>query len=71
MPHSCHHHHRSDLIRIVTGCSDAGHLRTHLHPLAKGRMEAGTHGLEVGHQLRVKLVLMDVERGFIDFVHFD
>jgi exoribonuclease-2 len=53
---------------IVTGCSDAGTWVRIFTPPAEGRLVAGTHGLEVGRQLRVKLILTDVERGFIDFV---
>ena len=40
-------------------------------PPAEGRLEAGAPGLEVGQQMRVKLVSTNVERGFIDFVLVD
>jgi exoribonuclease-2 len=40
-------------------------------PPAEGRLVGGTHGLEVGRPLRVKLVLTNVERGFIDFVRVE
>ncbi len=56
---------------IVTGCSDAGTWVRIFTPPVEGRLVAGTHGLEVGHQLRVKLVLTDVERGFVDFIRID
>jgi exoribonuclease-2 len=52
---------------IVTGCSDAGTWVRIFNPPAEGRLVSGLHGLEVGSLLRVKLVLADVERGFIDF----
>jgi hypothetical protein len=37
-------------------------------PLIKGRLERGCQGLDMGHQVRLKLVHTDVGRGFIDFV---
>jgi exoribonuclease-2 len=33
----------------------------------EGRLERGAAGLDVGDQVRVKLIYTDVERGFIDF----
>jgi exoribonuclease-2 len=53
---------------IVTGCSDAGTWVRIFTPPAEGRLLADAGELEVGRQVRVKLVLTDVERGFIDFV---
>jgi exoribonuclease-2 len=53
---------------IVSGCSHAGAWARIFAPPTEDRMLAGEHGLEVGRQVRVKLVLTDVERGFIDFV---
>ena len=53
---------------IVTGSSDAGLWVRIFAPPAEGRLESGPLGLEVGQQIRVKLVSTDVERGFIDFV---
>ena len=41
------------------------------NPPAEGRLAAGVPELEVGQQVRVKLVYTDVERGFIDFVLID
>ena len=38
---------------------------------AEGRLDSGQLGLEVGQQIRVKLVSTDVARGFIDFVLVD
>jgi hypothetical protein len=37
-------------------------------PPAKGRLERGFQGLDVGDHVHVKLIHTDVERGFIDFV---
>jgi len=56
---------------IVTGYSPSETWVRIFTPPAEGRLVAGTHGLDVGHQVRVKLVLTDVERGFIDFVRVD
>lgn len=56
---------------IVTGCSDSGTWVRIFTPPAEGRLVTGEQGLQVGRQLRVKLVLADVERGFIDFVRVD
>lgn len=56
---------------IVTGCSGAGTWVRIFTPPAEGQLVAGAYGLEVGRQLRVKLILPDVERGFIDFVRVD
>ena len=53
---------------IVTGSSDSGLWVRIFAPPAEGRLESGPRGLEVGQQIRVKLVSTDVERGFIDFV---
>ena len=33
----------------------------------EGRLVEGFRGLDVGHRVRVQLVSVDVERGFIDF----
>ena len=50
---------------------DERHLGPHLHPPAEGRLADGVPELEVGQQMRVKLVSTNVERGFIDFVLAD
>jgi exoribonuclease-2 len=53
---------------IVTGVSNAGTwIRTFIPP-AEGRLDADLSGLEVGQQVRVRLISTNVERGFIDFV---
>ena len=56
---------------IVTGSSESGLWVRIFAPPAEGRLESGPRGLEVGQQIRVKLVSTDVERGFIDFVAVD
>jgi exoribonuclease II len=53
---------------IVTGASDQGTWVRIAEPLAEGKLMQGTSGLDVGDQLRVRLVHTDVARGFIDFV---
>jgi VacB/RNase II family 3'-5' exoribonuclease len=51
---------------IVTGASDKGTWVRLSHPPVEGRLVNGYHGLDVGHRLRVKLVSINVERGYID-----
>lgn len=52
---------------IVTGASDKGTWVRLLHPPVEGRLIRGFEGLDIGHRLRVQLILTDVERGYIDF----
>ncbi len=52
---------------IVTGAADKGTWVRLSHPLAEGRLVEGYEGADVGQRLMVKLVHVDVERGFIDF----
>ncbi len=52
---------------IVTGASDKGTWVRLFQPPTEGRLERGFQGLDVGDRVRVKLVHIDVERGFIDF----
>ena len=52
---------------IVTGASDKGTWVRLLHPPVEGRLVRGFEGLDIGHRLRVQLILTNVERGFIDF----
>ena len=52
---------------IVTGASEKGTwVRTCRYPV-EGRLERGCQGLDVGDRVRVELVSVNVERGFIDF----
>ncbi len=52
---------------IVTGASDKGTWVRIFQPPTEGRLDRGFKGLDVGDRVRVKLVRIDVERGFIDF----
>jgi VacB/RNase II family 3'-5' exoribonuclease len=52
---------------IVTGASEKGTwVRTCRHPV-EGRLTRGHEDLDVGDRVRVRLVSVNVERGFIDF----
>jgi exoribonuclease-2 len=52
---------------IVTGVGPKGTWVRVKHPVVEGRLEGSVHGLEVGDQLRVRLVRAIPEKGFIDF----
>jgi VacB/RNase II family 3'-5' exoribonuclease len=52
---------------IVTGASDKGTWVRLLHMPVEGKLVHGFHGLDVGDRVRVQLISIDVERGFIDF----
>ncbi len=52
---------------VVTGASEKGTWVRVTHPVTEGRIVRGFQGLDVGDRVRVKLVLTDVEHGFIDF----
>jgi exoribonuclease-2 len=53
---------------MVTGASEKGTWVRIFQPPVEGRVVQGFQGLDVGDRARVKLVHVDVERGFIDFV---
>lgn len=53
---------------LVTGHSDAGSWVRTFAPPAEGMLVGRVPALQVGQQIRVKLVSTNVERGFIDFV---
>jgi len=53
---------------IVTGASKKGTWVRILHPPVEGKLVHGFDGLDIGDRVRVKLVSVDVDRGFIDFV---
>ena len=52
---------------IVTGASAKGTWVRTRNPLVEGRVVEGFEGLDVGDRLRVELLHVDAERGFIDF----
>ena len=53
---------------IVTGASVKGTWVRILQPPVEGKVVHGSEGLDVGDRVRVKLVEVDIEKGFIDFV---
>jgi exoribonuclease-2 len=52
---------------IVTGASSKGTWVRVGTPPIEGKLVRGDHGLDVGDSLSVRLVRIDVDRGFIDF----
>jgi exoribonuclease-2 len=52
---------------IVTGASDKGTWARLLTIFVEGRVVRGFEGVDVGDRIRVQLVAVDVERGYIDF----
>jgi exoribonuclease-2 len=52
---------------IVTGASEKGTWVRLLAIPVEGKLEEGFEGLDVGDKLRVQLILVDVQQGFIDF----
>lgn len=52
---------------IVTGVSDKGTWLRLLKPPAEGMLVRGQRGLAVGERIKVQLIDLNVERGFIDF----
>jgi exoribonuclease-2 len=52
---------------VVTGASPKGTYVRTLAPHIEGRVVHGEKGLDVGDRVAVRLVGVDVERGFIDF----
>jgi len=52
---------------IITGVKPQGTYARLLNPPVDGRVMRGEHGLRVGDKVRVKLLLADPRRGFIDF----
>ncbi len=52
---------------LVTGASDKGTWARLLTFPVEGRVVRGFEGIDVGDRIRVQLLAVDVERGFIDF----
>jgi len=52
---------------IVTGASAKGTWVRIFHPPIEGKVVRGEEGLDIGDRTKVKLLGVDVERGFIDF----
>jgi exoribonuclease II len=52
---------------LVTGASPKGTYVRLLKFPAEGRVVHGTHGIDVGDKVRVRLCSVEVEKGFIDF----
>ena len=52
---------------IVTGASDKGTWVRVFHPAVEGKIVSGDSGLKIGDKVHVKLVSVNVERGYIDF----
>jgi exoribonuclease R len=52
---------------IVTGASEKGTWVRLLTIPVEGKLVQGFEGLDVGHRIRVQLISIDVERGYIDF----
>ena len=51
----------------MTGAAEKGTWVRVLQPPVEGRLVEGAQGVDVGDRLRVKLVRVNVEQGFIDF----
>ena len=52
---------------LVTGASEKGTWVRISEPIAEGKVVKGSAGLDVGDRVRVELVHVDPDRGFIDF----
>ena len=56
---------------MVTGASAKGNWVRLLNMPIEGMLKSGFEGIDVGDQIRVQLISVDVERGFIDFARID
>ncbi|MGZ3405787.1 MAG: RNB domain-containing ribonuclease, partial [Polyangia bacterium] len=52
---------------IITGANDKGTFVRVLEPTAEGKVVRGGQGLAVGQKVQVRLLAVNVEKGFIDF----
>src|SRR5262249_31085577 len=53
---------------FITGASNKGTFVRVIAPPMEGMVVEGQRGVDVGDRVRVRLVRVNVERGFIDFV---
>jgi exoribonuclease-2 len=61
-------HHIGEIYEgLITGASEKGTWVRLLEPPVEGKVVQGARGLEVGDRVRVKLLKVNIERGFIDF----
>jgi exoribonuclease-2 len=56
---------------MVTGASAKGNWVRLLDMPIEGMLKSGFEGIDVGDRIRVQLISVDVERGFIDFARVD
>ncbi|MDC1174885.1 RNB domain-containing ribonuclease [Bacteriovoracaceae bacterium] len=56
---------------LVTGASDKGTWARIFSPIVEGKISKGERNLDVGDKVILKLVSVDVEKGFIDFENLD
>jgi exoribonuclease-2 len=54
---------------LVTGASGKGTWIRLLSPVVEGKLVQNAHGLDVGDRVRVKLISVNVEQGWIDFAN--
>jgi VacB/RNase II family 3'-5' exoribonuclease len=52
---------------VITGVNQDGTFARLTHPPAEGRIMRGERGLDVGDRVRVRLIDVNVAKGFIDF----
>jgi exoribonuclease R len=52
---------------VITGASDKGTFVRVSAPVAEGKVVKGGHGLAVGQKVQVRLMDVNVRKGFIDF----
>jgi exoribonuclease-2 len=52
---------------IITGANAKGVWVRIYHPFIEGKLIQGFEGLDIGDQIKVKLLHVDMQRGFIDF----
>ena len=53
---------------LVTGIGEKGTWVKLKNPPVEGKLIQGAKGLDVGDHIKVKLISVDVARGFIDFI---